>query len=169
MKPQSFSDPQLGIYLRRLNAVAAQNPELAEAINFYRDTLPLLREAQNNVEPFALDDETIQNKINSGVPLLVSEDLPLDVEAARELFLKICLVVEKASLPVNDDKNKKFSLFSRGKPDAAKMMEHVAAGSGAALRSAAAQQIRQAVEKDQLDLVQVWGALASGAWSNLES
>ena len=169
MKPQPFSDPQLGIYLRRLNAVAAQNPELAETINFYRETLPLLREAQNNVEPFALDDETIQNKINSGVPLLVSEDLPLDVEAARELFLKICLVVEKARLPANDDKNKKFSLFSRGKPDAAKMMERVAAGSGAALRSAAAQQIRQAVEKDQLDPVQVWGALASGTWSNLES
>ncbi|MEK7442862.1 MAG: formate dehydrogenase accessory protein FdhE, partial [Chloroflexota bacterium] len=171
MKPKQppLSDPQLAVFMRRLNAVAEQNLELVEAISFYRETLPLLREAQKNVESFTLNDETIQNKINSGVPLLIGEDLPLNVEATRELFLKLCVVVEKVGASADDQKKKGFSLFSRGKPDAAKMMDQVSTGNDGATRSAAAQQIRHAVEKDQLDLVQVWGALASGTWSNLQS
>jgi|GEM_PF-883247 len=168
-KQHLTSDPQLAAFMRRLNAVAGQTPELIEAISFYRETLPLLREAQKSVEPLALDDAAIQNKIDSGVPVLVDEDLPIDVEAARELFLKLCLVVEKIGVPVADEKKKSFSLFSRGKPDAAKMATQISEGNGAALRSAAAQQIRHAVENDQLDLVQVLGALTSGAWSNLQS
>jgi len=171
MKPkqQLPSDPQLAIFMRRLNVVAEHIPDLAEAINFYRETLPLLREAQKNVEPFALDDETIQNKIASGSPLLIGEDLPFDPDATHELFLKLCIVVEKVGVPVADEKKKSFSLFSRGKPDPAKMMEQVSTGNDTAMRSAAAQQIRHAVETNQLDLVQVWSALASGNWNQTES
>ncbi len=171
MKPkqQLTSDPQLAVFMRRLNVVAEQNPELAEAISFYRETLPLLREAQKNVEPFALDDETIKNKIDSGVPLLIGEELPIDPDATRDLFLKLCAVVEKVGAPTTDEKKKSFSLFSRGKPDPAKMTEQVSTGNGAVLRSAAAEQIRRAVERNDLDLVVVWGALASGNWNQTES
>jgi len=170
MKPkqQTVSDPQLAIFLRRLNAVAEQAPDLADAISFYRETLPLLHDAQKNVEPFALDPQTAENKIASGSPLLVGEDLPIDTEATRELFIKLCSVVEKVGAPAPGDKKKSFSLFSRGKPDPAKMMEQVPTGNGAALRFAA-EQIRRAVENEQLDLIQVWGALASGTWPNLQS
>ena len=171
MKPkqQTTSDPQLATFMRRLTVVADQNPDLVEAISFYRETLPLLREAQKTVEPFLLEAQIVENKIASGNALLISEDLPIDVEATRDLFIKLCLVVEKVGTPALNPKQKGFSLFSRGKLDAAKVTMQVSDGNGAALRSAAAEQIRRAVEKGDLDLLAVWGALASGTWSNIES
>jgi hypothetical protein len=159
--------------LRRLDELAERAPDLAEPIAFYREALPLLRAAQAAVEPFSLDPAEAQRKLQSGLPLLVGEDLPLDVEAARALFLRLARIAEKLERPGAPGEARGLrALFSGGKPNPVALMGHALdgrfAGNSAALRSAAAGQIRRAVEKNQLDLVPIWQALALGDWPRAE-
>jgi FdhE protein len=154
-------NPQTAAITERLNILAEQKPELAEPIAFYRVALPLLREAQAAVEPFTLPATTAQQKVAAGIPLLLGEDLPLDPAATRSLFLQLCRIVEETGLPAVSKKGG-WSLFSRGKPDSAKLLEQAHNGNEAALRSTAAAQIRRAVEQKRLDLLSVWSALAAG-------
>ncbi len=122
-------DPYVEAIFKHLAALSRHSPALAEPLAFYRAALPLLHEAQASVTPFVLPPDTAQSKLESGVPLLVGEELPLDVEATRDLFMRLCRLAESR-------------------------------GSGA--RASAARQIRQAVERHQLDLPAVWAALALG-------
>jgi len=161
------TDPQIQAALKRLDALAEQAPDMAEPIAFYRATLPILRDARTQVTPFTLDPETTRDKIRSGLSLLVGEDLPLDWDATRALFLKLCRTVETVGSPA-PSKSSSWSLFKRGQPDTLKLIEQARNGDGARLRATAAAQIRHAVEKDALDLLAVLGALASGDWRRIE-
>lgn len=163
-------DPQTEAVLKRLDTLAERAPDLAEPIAFYRAALPLLREAQAQVTQFTLDPETVQRKTAFGLSLLVGEDLPLDPNTTRDLFLRLCRVAEAVGAPAGHKSSGLSPLFSRGKPDPLKLIEQAldGDGDGAALRSAAARQIRRAVERDELDLVAVWEALASGDWRRIE-
>lgn len=145
-------------------------PELAEPIAFYRATLPLLRQAQAAVEPFSLPAEMARHKLAAGIPLLLSEDLPFDPDATRDLFIQLCRVVEEVGLPTAaKQKRGGWSLpFGSKKPDPAQLLEQAHNGNEAALRTAAAAQIRQAVEQKQLDLLLVWSALAAGDLRSVE-
>ncbi len=163
---QAKADPQTEALLKRLDDLVERWPDLAEPAAFYRAALPALRTAQKNIEPFTLDAGTAKHKLESGLPLLVGEDLPLDVEATRGLFLRLCRIVETVS-PNGAAKPKTGrGLFQRGQLDSLKLMER--ADDGAALRAAAAEQIRRAVEKNELDLSAIWAALALGDWPRLE-
>jgi FdhE protein len=163
---QPKADPQTEVLLKRLDDLVERWPDLAEPAAFYRAALPALRTAQKTIEPFTLDAETAKRKLESGLPLLVGEDLPLDVEATRRLFLRLCRIVETVSADGAAKPKTGRGLFQRGRLDLLKLMQR--ADDGAALRAAAAEQIRRAVEKNELNLPAVWVALALGDWRRLE-
>lgn len=148
--------------LRRLDELVKRKPELAEAAAFYRGTIPLLQQAQAAVSPFVLDPILAQQKIDGGRPLLVGEALPLDEEATADLFVRLCQVVENS---VGGQGRAGWSLFKRGSSGSS---EPAAKGKEAALRSAAARQLRRAVADGRLDLGKVWAAVAAGDEQQLE-
>ncbi|MCL4295147.1 MAG: formate dehydrogenase accessory protein FdhE [Anaerolineae bacterium] len=161
-------DSQTTAVMNRLNRLIEQKPELAEPVAFYQAALPLLRQAQADVEPFTLPPETARNKLAAGIPLLLGEDLPLDPERTHRLFIHLCQIVETVGQPVRSSKNG-WSLFRRGQPDSARLLEQAHNGNEAALRAAAAGQIRRAVEQNQLHLLPVWSALAAGDHAFVEA
>lgn len=143
-------DPAIASALRRLDQLAESAPDLAEPLAFYRAALPHLHQAQTRIEPFHLDPAVAQRKLETGQPLLVGEDLSLDMEATRALFLSLCRLIESDN----------FSDRKRGWP--------FGPSSRGTLRAAAAQQLRRAVERDELDLSDVLAALALGTWRRAE-
>src|SRR5262245_3819635 len=155
-------EPQVEAIHQRLNRLAEQKPELAEPVAFYRAMLPLLHEAQRLVEPFNLAPETARQKLAAGVPLLLGEDLPLDLVATRTLFIQLCRMVEELDNSATSSSQRNgWSFFRRNRPDPSPLLEQVHNGDGGALRAAAAAQLRHAVEQNHLDLPAVWQALAS--------
>jgi hypothetical protein len=161
-------DPQIRAVFKRLDALTERAPDLAEPADFYRAVLPALHEAQADVPPFALDPEVARRKLESGLHLLVGEDLPLDETRMHDLVLRLCRLIESAPIegaPVegaHQPGRTLSSLVSRSHPDPFKLMEQARDGNGSALRSAAAGQIRRAVERNELDLASLWDALATG-------
>ncbi len=162
------TDPQTAALIHKLDDLARRLPDLAEPVAFYRLALPASRAAQARIEPFALDGEAAKRKLASGQPLLVGEDLPIDVDAACELFLQLCHMAERAASEGAPSDRSAWNFFRRGKLDSLKMIERARNGDGAALRAAAARQIRQAVEQGQLDVASLLAALAQGDWRRLE-
>jgi hypothetical protein len=168
MAQTTTKDSYMLTITNRLDTLAKQKPELAEPIAFYRAALPLLREAQTAVEPFTLPAETARHKLAAGIPLLLGEDLPLDAEATRNLFIRLCRLVEEVGLPISQ-KRRGWSLpFGSKKPDPGQLLEQARNGDEVALRAAAAAQIRQAVAQQQLDLLLVWSALAANDLRSVE-
>jgi FdhE protein len=148
--------------IKQLDALVKRKPELAEAAAFYRAVIPLLRQAQAAVLPFALDPALAQQKVEAGRSLLVGEELPLDGEATADLFLRLCQIIENS--PATEGRAG-WSLFKRGRSSGS---EPAADGNEAAWRVAAARHIRRAVENGRLDLGEVWTAVASGNEHQLE-
>jgi hypothetical protein len=161
------ADPRLEAALKRLDSLAERTPDLAEPIAFYRAALPLLREVQARIEPFTLDPDTAGHKLKAGSPLLVGEALPFDLDGTRALFLRLCRIAETVGSPTAPRRGG-WSLFKRGQPDALKLIDKVRDGDSTALRATAAAQIRRAVEKNDLDALAVFAALASGEWRRIE-
>jgi len=165
-------NPQLQALYKRLDSLVTQQPALREMSHFYRAALPIVWAAQQSVEPFMLTPSVVHQKLQAGVPLLVGEELPLDENQLRALFIQLCRVVEtldyEPDLARTNGGNKGtvgrglFAFFKRGEPDAVKLFDRVQHGDGASLRAAAAQQLRQAVEQERLDLGEVWVALLTG-------
>jgi len=161
------ADSQTEAILKRLDTLAERAPDMVEAVAFYQAALPLLREFQAKVEPFSLTPEVAQGKLQAGLPLLVGENLPLDVDTILTLFFKLCRIVETIGAPT-ERPARGWSLFKRGQPDALKLIDHARMGDGQSLRAAAAAQIRHAVEKQQFDVIAIFSALASGEWRRVE-
>jgi FdhE protein len=162
MARTATTDPQVEAIYQRLNRLAEQKPELAEPIAFYRVMLPLLREAQRLIEPFTLPLETARQKLAAGLPLLLGEELPLDLVATRDLFIRLCRIIEETGHSASRTRRSGWSFFRRSQPDPAQLLEQVHNGDETALRTAAAAQLRQAAEQNRLDLPATWGALAAG-------
>ncbi len=164
------ADSHADVVLKRLEALVQRSPELAGPVAFYRMLLPVLREAQAGVAPFTLAADTAERKLESGLPLLVGEDLPLDVEATRRLFLHLCRLVENISAGGSVQSGRSgWSLFARGRTDPRRSSDDARSGNGREMRPIAARQIRQAIERNELDLAVVWSALATGDWQQVES
>jgi len=135
------SDPQIAAAIRRLEALAADGPEMAEAAALYCAILPRLHAAeapQANLPAPKMDPEVARRKLAQGIPLLVGEDLPFDAAAAAELFVALCRAVERAGPGISSANPK------------------------------AAVQMRRAVERGELDLAAVWPALAGGDQAALQ-
>ncbi len=91
--------PETGIQtiLAGLDALCMEQPELASAAAYYRLVLPVLKEAQATVPPFALDETRAAQKIEGGEPLFAGEDLPFASPAISALFERICAGMEIAA------------------------------------------------------------------------
>lgn len=171
--PTTTPDPLVRALYKRIDTLVTQQPTLREMGDFYRAALPVVRAAQERIVPFTFAPAVARQKLQTGMPLLVGEALPLDEEQLRTLFLQLCRLVEELAYPAEGilaNRSEKravgrrtlFSFFKRGEPDAVKLLDRVQNGDGASLRAAAAQQLRQAVEHQHLDLGEVWLALLAG-------
>ena len=167
MARTSTPDPQTAAIAKRLDTLVERRPELVEPITFYRAMLPLLRQAQLIIEPFSLTTETARHKIAAGLPLLIDEDLPLDPVATRDLFIRLCRIVEAMGSPSSQNRGV-ASFFSRGRTNSAQLLGRARNGDEGALQAMAARQIRNAVEQNQLDLLAVWSVLAAGDARSVE-
>ncbi|MCI0394807.1 MAG: formate dehydrogenase accessory protein FdhE [Chloroflexi bacterium] len=156
--------PQVEAALKRLDDLARRKPEMAEAVAFYRALIPALHEAQQAVPTFTFDPTLAQRKLESGRPLLVGEDLPLDTEATADLFLRLCRIVENSAATATPHRAA-WSPFKRGHSNPT---EQAREDNTAFLRAAAARQIRHAVLQNQLDLAGVWLATATGDEQRVE-
>src|SRR5215831_17288650 len=161
------SDPRTTAALKKLDALAERAPDLSEPIAFYREVLPILRDAQRQVAAFELDHAVIEHKLKAGLPLLVGEELPMDWKATRALFLRLCRIAEAVGSPATG-KSSGWSSFKRGQPDPLKLMDGARNGDASRIRATVIAQIRKAVEKEDLDLLAVLAALASGEWRRIE-
>lgn len=161
------SDPQLEAALKRLDGLVERAPELGEPAAFYRAALPALHEAQAGVVPLALNPGMTQRKLAAGLPLLIDEDLPLDPDAIRALWLRLCQIVKSVGSPAAA-RPRAVSLFERGRSVAFTSIDQVNHGSGRAPRADAAAMIQQVVERNELNTFAVVSALAAGEWWHSE-
>src|SRR6266550_6185779 len=123
------SDPKIAAAIKRLEALAAEGPELAEAAALYCAILPRLHAAeapQADLPAPKIDPDSARRKLAEGIPLLVGEELAFDAAAAATLFVELCRAVERAGPGISGANPK------------------------------AAIQIRRAVERGTLDLAAVW-------------
>jgi FdhE protein len=79
-----------------LDRLCQRQPDLSRICDYYRDLLLLQVLTQAEVLPFEMDPGCAQEKINSGVALLVGEGLPFSVSKALSLCAHICEVVGAA-------------------------------------------------------------------------
>lgn len=165
--PDSKAKPRATFLVREVEKLTVQMPELSEMAAFYRAAFPLFSQYQETVPPLHLENGVVQNKLLQGIPVFVGEALPLDLKATRNLFLALCRLLENPQLSdkswADEDQGSRpwmdvFSLWRRAHDE----------GNGIFLRAAAAQQIRKAVERRELNLEVVWAMLASGDWHHLE-
>jgi FdhE protein len=167
MPPMGKANGQVDATVQELDGLTKQTPELAEAAAFYRAALPLLRQYRQDVAPFRMEQPAARSKLEAGLPLLVGEELPLDSQAARALFLKLCRIVEGARASGESSPGDRVLLSGR-LVDAFSLWKRAQDGDGGSLRAAAARQIRRAVEHNDLDLPAVWAMLAAGDGRRLE-
>lgn len=153
--------PKANTVVKQLDALADRRPDLMGPIAYYRAACPLLYEAQGEVDPFVLPPDVAERKLELGLPILVNEDLPFDVEAGQRLMVRLCRVVEANSN--QPDEQMPSWLFRRNSSEAVALQTSNRIG----LR-AAAKQLRQAIEKDQLDFTPMWLAVAAGDEPQLE-
>lgn len=83
---------------RRLEALTARQPDLAEAIAYYAHLLPRLHAATLELAIAGLNRESAQRKLASGTPLLLGEQLEFDPLAARDFFLNLCEITGEYTL-----------------------------------------------------------------------
>lgn len=131
------SDP----IVRRLHTLAQQSPDLKPAAMAYAAILPLLRDADLNVGIISLTQKRIHEKIEKGIPLLLGLDLELDIDAVRQLMIKLAAAVEKATT-----KNKLHKL-------------HLSCLGG---NDSAAGRLRTALEERKLDINSLLTRIAVG-------
>lgn len=164
-------DPNLAPFVRRIDLLAKRGPQAAEIAAFYRACIPMLRVATQAIAPLDIDPAYVQAKLAAGTPVLVDEDLPLDIDEYAALFMRLCEVVENLNVPTalatppasgNVGKSLLSGLFKRGKPDVAKVMTHIENSDANALRRMAAGQLRHVVKQGKLDLGDVYGVILSG-------
>jgi FdhE protein len=83
---------------RRLRDLVRDWPDLREAAEIYRVTLPLFRDAGPLAAPIALTEERARKKMSEGEYLLQGAALVFDHSAARELMLRLARTLEEAGL-----------------------------------------------------------------------
>lgn len=83
---------------RALSALVRDRPELRGAVEVYRVTLPLLRDAGPIAGPVALSEEQAREKLARGEPLLRGCALSFDGEACRRLMLRLASGLDAAGV-----------------------------------------------------------------------
>ncbi|MGE5753121.1 MAG: formate dehydrogenase accessory protein FdhE [Deltaproteobacteria bacterium] len=70
-------------------ALVREWPDLRNAAEAYRVTLPILRDAASIAAPVAMDEEQVKRKRSGGEPLLRGVALHFDNRASRDLLLRL--------------------------------------------------------------------------------
>jgi FdhE protein len=83
---------------RRFIALVRDRPDLREAAELYRVTLPLLRDAGPIAAPIALTEDQAREKISRGEHLLHGCALLFDRNAANGLLLRLARALEETGL-----------------------------------------------------------------------
>jgi FdhE protein len=83
---------------RRLGALVREWPDLAEAAEIYRVTLPLLRNVRPIAAPIPLTEDQARRKLAEGRYLLHGVPLVFDRRGARELMLGLARNLEEVRL-----------------------------------------------------------------------
>ncbi len=136
---------------QRLRTLTQESPDLKDAAQVYATILPLIRDADLDVETVEMTDEQARAKLAQGLPLLRDVDLALDVQAARDLMIRLASALEQVRAEAQPQKRR--AAWLRGKtPDPAALYESAHSGDDAVLRAAAARQIRLALEESRLDM-----------------
>lgn len=139
--------------VQRLRAIMQESSDLNHVAQVYVTILPLLRDADLRVAPASLNPEEARAKMELGLPLLHDLDLELDVEAVRELMLKLARAVEtmkkknqphKLRLPwfqtssETDSATRRIrTVLEENKLDIGDLLPHIAAGESGPVFSAA--------------------------------
>jgi len=139
-KPRNTVDP----IVQRLRSLAKDSPDLKDAAQLYEAILPLLRAADLHVGTVSLTPEQARAKMEAGLPLLHDVDLDLDVEAVRELMIKLARAVETASRKNSWHKLRLPWLQTSSEP------------------ASAARRIRLALEQNKLDTGTLLPRIAAG-------
>jgi FdhE protein len=139
-KPTHTADP----IIQRFRSLAKESPDLKDAAQLYEAIHPLLRDADLHVGTISLTPEQVRAKMNAGLPLLHDVDIDLDVEAVRELMIKLARAVETASKKNSWHKLRLPWLQTSSEP------------------GAAARRIRLALEENRLDISALLPHIASG-------
>ncbi len=80
-----MSDIQLQV-IARSDVLARRRPDLAGWSVLLREAAGLLREAEAHVEPMDLPQQFQHDKLIAGAPVLVNEDLPIDIALHEQVF-----------------------------------------------------------------------------------
>jgi FdhE protein len=139
-KPTDSVDP----IVQRLRALAQQSPGLKDATQVYEIILPLLRDADLHAGAITLTADQVRAKMESEVPLLASLDLDIDVDAVRDLMIKLAAAVEAATQKHQPHKLRLPWFQSSDKTDSA------------------ARRIRIALEENKLDMGSLLPYVAAG-------
>lgn len=87
--------------INALDELTDESPELASAVDFYEEVLPLLDQMQPSLHGLHLDMNEAQAKLQEGVPLLWGEfNTALGAEPNMELFMTLCRLATEGG---NDD------------------------------------------------------------------
>jgi FdhE protein len=140
--PAAIADP----IVQRLNALAQESSDLADAARVYAVILPLLRDANLDVAPIDLTEATARAKLEQGLPLLHEVDLAVDAQGVRDLMIRLARALEEPPAPHTAPKARAHA------PDAFALYESARSGDGEMLRAAAVRQIRLALEADRVDM-----------------
>ncbi len=130
--------------IRRLREISQASPDLRDAALLYEAILPVLRDADLHGGMIALTPEEVHAKLEDGRPLLSELELDLDIEAARNLVIRLAAAVEKAGKKLRPSQLRLSWLSFSDNPD-----------SGAT-------QIRVALEKGTLDAASLLPRVAAG-------
>ncbi len=130
--------------IRRLREISQASPDLKDAALLYEAILPVLRDADLHGGMIALTPEEMHAKLEAGRPLLSELELDLDIEAARNLMIRLAAAVEKAGKKLRSPQRRLSWLSFSDEPDSA------------------AAQIRVALEKGTLDAAGLLHCVAAG-------
>lgn len=107
--------------VERLSAVARNHPDLEEAVEVYRRTLPLLRDADLHVRPVPVTQDVARTRMAAGAPLLRGAALEFDIRAARDLMRALARGLEERRIAdasplervISEDRLPMFDLLRR--------------------------------------------------------
>jgi FdhE protein len=117
--------------LAELARVAKATPALAEAAEVLGDLLPGIFGDAISADGFSIDSEHTVSKLESGIPLLRGETIPLDVAAFNRRWSHVCAAVERMR------KGPIAEALRRGSLDAHQMTADVLAGRPEAIHARA--------------------------------
>jgi hypothetical protein len=128
----------------RLRALVKESPDLNGSAQLYKAILPLLRDADLHVGTVSLTPGQARTKMEKGQPLLHDFDLDLDVEAVRELMIRLATAVEEVGGKHQPHKLRLPWLKTSSEPDTA------------------ARRIRAALEENKLEVGALLPQVAAG-------